>query len=273
MRSRARSWSRSPRWPSGWCGRRRRSATAGIPYRVPPRELLEERLVGVLAVLYLIFNEGYSATCGDDLVRGRALRRGDLDDADRATGCCPEQPEVLGLLALMLLQHSRRATRTDGARRAGALEDQDRARWDHAMIDEGLASAGSSDRVARARAPTSCSRRSPRSTRGRPGPRTPTGPRSRASTARLGRHDPVAGGRLNRAVAVSMADGPAAGAARCWMRSDEDLRRIPPVPCGARRCAAPARSAAPRPPRPTATRWRSVTNPAERAFLRAAAPS
>ena len=137
-RSRARSCRPSPPWRNGSCERRRRSARPGIPYRVPPRELLEERLTGVLAVLYLIFNEGYSATSGDDLVRA------DLCDeaiwltrvVDRLL---PDQPEVRGLLALMLLQHSRRATRTDADGRLVLLEDQDRARWDHEMIDEGLA--------------------------------------------------------------------------------------------------------------------------------------
>ncbi|HTZ23789.1 MAG TPA: sigma-70 family RNA polymerase sigma factor, partial [Streptosporangiaceae bacterium] len=87
---------------------------AGIPYRVPPAHLLPERVVGVLAVLYLLFNEGYAASAGADLVRqglcAEAIRLG------RAmAGLMPDEPEALGLLALMLLHNARRAARVDAA--------------------------------------------------------------------------------------------------------------------------------------------------------------
>jgi RNA polymerase sigma-70 factor, ECF subfamily len=110
---------------------------AGIPYRVPPQELLPERLSGVLAVLYLVFNEGYTST------EGELLRVEQCDEAiwlvrvvDRLM---PAEPETMGLLALMLLQHSRRNSRVDEHGDLVLLEDQDRARWDQEMIDEGLA--------------------------------------------------------------------------------------------------------------------------------------
>jgi RNA polymerase sigma-70 factor (ECF subfamily) len=111
---------------------------AGIPYRVPPDQLLAERLDGVLAVLYLIFNEGYSATTGDALVR-RELCAEAIRLARLVTALMPDQPEAGGLLALLLLQDSRRDTRvgTDGT--LTLLEDQDRGRWDRAEIAEGLA--------------------------------------------------------------------------------------------------------------------------------------
>ena len=110
---------------------------AGIPYRVPPAHLLPERTGGVLAVLYLLFNEGYSATAGDDLLRpdltGEAVRLGRL-----LTSLMPTEPEAAGLLALMLLQDARSAARLDDAGELVSLEDQDRSRWDSAKISEGV---------------------------------------------------------------------------------------------------------------------------------------
>jgi RNA polymerase sigma-70 factor (ECF subfamily) len=109
---------------------------AGIPYRVPTEADLPERVRGVLAVVYLIFNEGYAASSGDSLVRDElsleAIRLGRL-----LVELMPDEPEAVGLLALMLLQHSRRPTRvgTDGS--LVRLADQDRTRWDHALITEG----------------------------------------------------------------------------------------------------------------------------------------
>ena len=116
---------------------KRKIANAGIPYRVPPPELLPERLGGVLAVLYLLFNEGYAASTGS------ALLRTDLaSEAIRLTRAVvqlmPTEPEARGLLALMLLQHSRRAARVDEHGDLVTLEHQDRSRWDHAAIAEGL---------------------------------------------------------------------------------------------------------------------------------------
>ena len=187
---------------------KRKIRDAGIPYRVPPRDLLEERLGGVLAVLYLVFNEGYSATSGD-------LVRVDLCDeaiwltrvVDRLL---PGEPEVQGLLALMLLQHSRRDARTDDLGDLVLLEDQDRSRWDHDMIDEGL---GMLDRALEQRAPgpyqlqaavAALHARAPR-------PEDTDWPQIAGLYAALAATAPSPVVELNRAVAVAMADGPGAG--------------------------------------------------------------
>ena len=111
---------------------------AGIPYRVPPDHALPERLDGVLRVLYLIFNEGYDATSGDRLIR-RELCTEAIRLARVLTTLMPDEPEALGLLALMLLHDARREARTNGDRGMILLEDQDRGRWDRAKIDEGRA--------------------------------------------------------------------------------------------------------------------------------------
>ncbi len=116
---------------------------AGIPYHVPPPEQLAERLEAVLAVLYLIFNEGYSATAGDALIRqdlcAEAIRLGRVLCELLASQPTPqEDPEGLGLLALMLLHHSRRHARVDAEGDLVLLEEQDRSRWDPAEIAEGL---------------------------------------------------------------------------------------------------------------------------------------
>ncbi|HEX5036192.1 MAG TPA: RNA polymerase sigma factor [bacterium] len=111
---------------------------AGIPYEIPKREAIAERLEAVQSVLYLIFNEGYSATAGESLVRMDLCA-----EAIRLTrvlcGLMPEEPEASGLLALMLLQDSRRLARTDARGDLVTLEEQDRSRWDAAEIAEGLA--------------------------------------------------------------------------------------------------------------------------------------
>jgi RNA polymerase sigma-70 factor (ECF subfamily) len=110
---------------------------AGIAYQVPPLEQLPERRESVLAVLYLIFNEGYAATAGDALVR-RELCREAIRLARVLAELVPGDTEVRGLLALMLLHDSRRDARV-GADGAGVpLDEQDRARWDHAQIAEGI---------------------------------------------------------------------------------------------------------------------------------------
>lgn len=190
---------------------KRKIRDAGIPYRVPPRALLDERLGGVLAVVYLIFNEGYAAT------RGELLRAELCDEAiwlarvlDRLR---PGEPEVRGLLALMLLHHSRRDARTDGAGDLVLLEEQDRARWDHDMIDEGLAVL---DAAMAGRRPgpyqlqaaiAACHARAPR-------PQDTDWPQIAGLYGALAAMTPGPVVELNRAVAVAMADGPAAGIAR-----------------------------------------------------------
>jgi RNA polymerase sigma-70 factor (ECF subfamily) len=111
---------------------------AGIPYRVPPRHLLPQRTDGVLAVLYLLFNEGYAASGGTDLVRENLCTEA-IRLARMLAELMPEEPEALGLLALMLLHHARRAGRVDEAGDLVTLEEQDRSLWDTALIDEGVA--------------------------------------------------------------------------------------------------------------------------------------
>jgi RNA polymerase sigma-70 factor (ECF subfamily) len=117
---------------------KRKIRDAGIPYRVPPDHVLPERLRSVLAVLYLVFNEGYAATAGDALVR-RALCAEAIRLGRVLAELMPDEPEVLGLLALMLLHDSRRETRVSGAGDLVLLEDQDRSRWDRTEIEEGVA--------------------------------------------------------------------------------------------------------------------------------------
>jgi RNA polymerase sigma-70 factor, ECF subfamily len=109
---------------------------AAIPYRVPPAHLLPERTGGVLAVLYLLFNEGYAATSGADLVREH-LSAEAIHLARTLAQLMPDEPEALGLLALMLLHDARRAARVDGAGDLVTLEEQDRARWNRDKIREG----------------------------------------------------------------------------------------------------------------------------------------
>jgi RNA polymerase sigma-70 factor (ECF subfamily) len=111
---------------------------ARIPYEVPPDDALSERLQAVMVVVYLVFNEGYSASFGSRLVRSdlceEAIRLGRL-----LVELLPTQPEPLGLLALMLLHDSRRETRLDAAGDIVLLEEQDRTRWDRSKIEEGTA--------------------------------------------------------------------------------------------------------------------------------------
>jgi len=115
----------------------RKIRNAGIPYRVPPAHLLPERTAGVLAVLYLLYREGYASST-DELVRadvsGEAIRL-----ARALVALMPDEPEAVGLLALMLLQEARRAARLDAGGELVLLADQDRALWDDSLIAEGTA--------------------------------------------------------------------------------------------------------------------------------------
>ena len=111
---------------------------AGIPYRVPAEADLPDRLRAVLAVIYLIFNEGYAASAGEHLVREDVCTEA-IRLARLLSELMPDEPEVLGLLALMLLIEARRATRTTAAGDLVLLSDQDRRRWDRNLINEGHA--------------------------------------------------------------------------------------------------------------------------------------
>ncbi len=115
---------------------KRKIAEARIPYEVPPRENISERLQAVQSVIYLIFNEGYAATTGDGLIR-RELCAEAIRLARTLCQLLPGEPENLGLLALMLLHDSRRDARTDEQGRLIVLDEQDRSLWDKERIREG----------------------------------------------------------------------------------------------------------------------------------------
>jgi RNA polymerase sigma-70 factor (ECF subfamily) len=188
---------------------KRKIRNAGIPYRVPPASLLAERTAGVLAVLYLLFNEGYSATAGADVLRQDLCAEG-IRLARLLTRLMPGEPEALGLLALMLFQDSRRRARVDEAGELVTLEDQDRTRWDRVEIDEGCqaletaARAGDPGPYQVQAAIAACHATAARA--------TDTDWRAIARLyGHLARLTPSPVVELNRAVAVGMADGPAAG--------------------------------------------------------------
>ena len=131
---------------------KRSLAAAQVPFELPPREELGARLASVLEVIYLIFNEGYAATAGDDWIRPalleEALRLGRI-----LAGLAPEEPEVHGLLALMEIQASRARARLGPSGEPVLLLDQDRARWDHLLIRRGLAELRRAEELSRALGP------------------------------------------------------------------------------------------------------------------------
>lgn len=109
---------------------------AGIPFKVPGHHDLVDRLSAVLAVIYLIFNEGYFSSSGDQLVNDE-LAATAIELGSVLSELMPDESEVLGLYALMLFQHSRRAARVDNAGEIVVLDEQDRALWDHVSIEKG----------------------------------------------------------------------------------------------------------------------------------------
>jgi RNA polymerase sigma-70 factor (ECF subfamily) len=184
---------------------------AGIPYRVPPAHLLPDRTPALLAVLYLLFNEGYSATAGADLVR-RSLSAEAIRLARVLTSLMPDEPEAVGLLALMLLHDARHATRLDAAGDLVTLEEQDRGRWDTAEIEEGVALLeGALRRGAPGRYQVQAAIAACHATAADAA--GTDWPQIAALYGRLVRLVPSPVVELNRAVAVGMADGPAAGLA------------------------------------------------------------
>jgi RNA polymerase sigma-70 factor (ECF subfamily) len=190
---------------------KRKIRNAGIPFRVPPAHELVDRTQALLAVLYLLFNEGYAASAGEDLIR-RSLTEESIRLTRTLCALMPDEPEALGLLALMLFHDARTLARVDGAGDLVLLEDQDRSLWDAAMIDEAASVLEAALRLRR------------------PGPfqvqaaimACHAEAASAADTdwmqiaalyATLAVMVPTAVVELNRAVAVSMALGPAEGLA------------------------------------------------------------
>jgi predicted RNA polymerase sigma factor len=191
---------------------KRTLAEAQAPFELPRGEALQERLASVLAVLYLVFNEGYAATAGDDWMRPQlceeALRLGRI-----LAGLMPREPEVHGLLALMEIQASRTHARTAADGTPILLLDQDRTRWDRLLIGRGLEALARAERLgggegsyALQASIAACHARAAAAAQ-------TDWPRIAALYATLARIAPSPVVELNRAVAVSMAAGPAAGLA------------------------------------------------------------
>jgi RNA polymerase sigma factor (sigma-70 family) len=199
---------------------KRTLAEAKVPYEVPRGDELAQRLASVLEVVYLVFNEGYTATAGADWMRPElaqeALRLGRM-----LAGIAPREPEVHGLLALMELQASRMAARTDAVGRPILLTDQDRSRWDPLLIRRGLAAlaraqalGGEQGVYALQAAIAACHARARRSA-------DTEWARIAALYGTLAQVAPSPVVELNRAVAVGMAEGPAAGLAIIDRLADE----------------------------------------------------
>jgi RNA polymerase sigma-70 factor (ECF subfamily) len=190
---------------------KRKIRDAAIPYRVPPADELPERLSSVLHVLYLVFNEGYSASAGATLVR-RELASEAIRLARLLVALMPGEAEALGLLALLLIQDSRRDARQDERGELVLLADQDRGRWDRARIDEGLAALERAARLGTVAGPFQLQAMIA-AEHARAARAATDWPRIVALYDELLAAQPSPVIALNRAVAVSMASGPAAGLA------------------------------------------------------------
>jgi RNA polymerase sigma-70 factor, ECF subfamily len=206
---------------------RRKVTDARIPFRVPPDDLLAERLAGVLRIVYLIYTEGHVATRGDQAVRGD-LCEDAIRMARLLARLMPDEAETLGLLALLLLTDARRPARLGPDGVFVSLEEQDRARWDAARIDEGLAVLDRSLRLGRPgayviqAAIAALHARAPRF-------EATDWPQIAALYAELARVDPSPVVAVNRAVAVGFAEGPDAGLAMLDGLDDDRLRRYQPL--------------------------------------------
>ncbi len=190
---------------------KRKIRDAGIPYRVPPLELLPERLSGVLKVLYLVFNEGYAASSGEALVR-RDLSAEAIRLARTVVSLLPDEPEAAGLLALMLLHDARREARVGPHGELILLGDQDRSRWDADRIAEGTALV--QEALARGRTgPYQLQAAIAALHDEAPDDAATDWAQIASLYAALARMDPSPVVELNLAVAVAMADGPEFGLA------------------------------------------------------------
>lgn len=183
---------------------------AGVPYEVPRGAELAPRLASVLEVIYLVFNEGYTATAGEDWMRP-ALAQEALRLARVLAELAPQEPQVHGLAALLELQSSRFNARTDRAGRPVLLQEQDRSRWDHLLIRRGLTALARAEALDGVRGPyalqaaiAACHARAAAAA-------DTDWKRIAALYGELALVSPSPVVELNRAVAVSMAEGPAAG--------------------------------------------------------------
>jgi RNA polymerase sigma-70 factor, ECF subfamily len=202
---------------------KRKIQNAAIPYRVPPAHLLPERTNSVLAVLYLLFNEGYAASSGADHVRAGLCEEA-IRLARTVVQLMPDEPETQGLLALMLLQDARRGARVNDAAELVLLEDQDRTKWNREEIDDGLRQL---DAALRRHQPGPYQVQAAiAACHATAGSAADTDWREIAALYReLERLVPSPVVALNRAVAVAMADGPDAGLAIVGELANDDRLR------------------------------------------------